>query len=732
VIQVMKGHLTDIYGSKILIVDDIPANLAVAVDYLEEQGFQVMVAQDGEEGVERALLVQPDLILLDVMMPGTNGFDTCRRLKTMERTRSIPVIFMTALADVNDKVTAFDVGGIDYVTKPFQVEELLARITTHLRLCAAQKQLLVQNEELNASEIRYRRLFETAKDGILLLELDSGKITDVNLSIVDMLGYSREHFVNHLFWEVSPFREIPGCCEDMVKLRTKESIYFEHWQLETKDRSRVDVEFVGNIYQADGTRMVQCNIRNITDRKQSEARMRHMALHDALTGLPNRILLQDRLSQAIALGCRNGERIAVLMLDLDHFKHINDSLGHSIGDGLLEALAIRLRSCLRESDVVARLGGDEFVIALPAISSKRATEEVAQKVLTSLLEPFRIEGHELQISTSIGISQYPDDGDTPGTLLRAADTAMYAAKSSDRGGYRFFTQELNAQTQRRLLLTTDLHHACGLGQFALHYQPQISTISGSITAVEALLRWYHPVLGLISPAEFIPLLEELGLIIDVGRWVLKTACLQNVAWQEQGLPHIRMAVNVSAQQFYRGDLAQTVQDVLKESQLDPKWLELELTESLTLDDSETTLNIMNELKSLGLSLSLDDFGTGWSSLSYLTRFPLDRLKIDRSFMRDITTQPAAKAVVTSIIDLARNLGFTCIAEGVETREQLEYLERKRCGEIQGYLYSPAIGGVECGILMRAGKPRFAGSRIRTEPVFDHFVAGTIGQPETTI
>jgi diguanylate cyclase (GGDEF)-like protein len=457
-----------------------------------------------------------------------------------------------------------------------------------------------------------------------------------------------------------------------------------------------------------------------------------MALHDALTGLPNRILLQDRLTQAIALGCRNGERISVLMLDLDHFKHINDSLGHSIGDGLLEALALRLRSCLRESDVVARLGGDEFVIALPAISSRRATEEVAQKVLTSLLEPFRIEGHELQVSTSIGISQYPDDGDTPGTLLRAADTAMYAAKSSARGGYRFFTPELNAATQRRLLLTTDSHHACALGQFVLHYQPQISTISGAITAVEALLRWYHPKLGLVSPVEFIPLLEELGLIIDVGRWVLKTACLQNVAWQKQGLPRVRMAVNVSAQQFYRGDLTQTVREVLKESQLDAKWLELELTESLTLDDSETTLNIMNELKSLGLSLSLDDFGTGWSSLSYLTRFPLDRLKIDRSFMRDITTQPAAEAVVTSIIDLARNLGFTCIAEGVETREQLEYLERKRCGEIQGYLYSPAISGAECGLLIRAGKPRFAESlRARTERVYDHFATRAVGQTETT-
>jgi PAS domain S-box-containing protein len=247
VIQVMKGRLADIYGSKILIVDDIPANLAVAVDYLEEQGFQVMVAQDGEEGVERALLVQPDLILLDVMMPGTNGFDTCRRLKTMERTRGIPVIFMTALADASDKVTAFDAGGVDYVTKPFQVEELLARITTHLRLRIAQKQLLLQNEELNASEIRYRRLFETAKDGILLLDLESGKIIDVNFSVIHMLGYSREHFVDHLFWEVQPFSEIPGCDEDLVELRTKESIYFEHWQLEAKDKSRVDVEFVGNI-----------------------------------------------------------------------------------------------------------------------------------------------------------------------------------------------------------------------------------------------------------------------------------------------------------------------------------------------------------------------------------------------------------------------------------------------------------------------------------------------------
>jgi diguanylate cyclase (GGDEF)-like protein/PAS domain S-box-containing protein len=702
----MKETSSEINGCRILIVDDIPANLGVVVDYLEDNNFQVMVAQDGEEAVERAQLMQPDLILLDVMMPGVDGYETCRRLKMIESTRDIPVIFMTALAETCDKVSAFAAGGVDYVTKPFQVEELLARITTHLTLRAQQMQLLTRNAQLHASEVRYRRLFETANDGILLLDLETGKVTDVNASIVNMLGYSRDHFLNHRLCDVLPFKDIPGCRVGLVELQTRESVTFDHWRLETQDKSWVDVEFVGNVYQVDGAGVVQCNIRNITDRKQSEARIRYMALHDALTGLPNRILLQDRLTQAIALGCRNKERVAVLMLDLDHFKHINDSLGHHIGDGLLEAVSGRLKSCLRESDIVARLGGDEFVIALPAVSGDRAIEEVVHKVLESLLEPFHVEGHELQVSSSIGISRYPEDGDTPGILLRAADTAMYAAKANIRGGYRFFTPDLNVAAQRRLLLATDLHHACALGQFVLHYQPQVSTVSGAITAVEALLRWNHPLHGLISPVEFIPLLEELGLIIEVGRWVLRTACMQNMAWQQEGLPPVRMAVNVSAHQFYRGDLARTVKEVLRESQLPPQWLELELTETLTLDDSETTINIMKELKLLGLGLSLDDFGTGWSSLSYLRYFPLDRLKIDRSFMRDIATQPAAKAVVTSIIDLARNLGFTCIAEGVETEGQLEYLERKNCAEIQGFLYSPALPALDCGALMRSGKPGF--------------------------
>lgn len=446
--------------------------------------------------------------------------------------------------------------------------------------------------------------------------------------------------------------------------------------------------------------------RDITDRKKAEARISYMALHDALTGLPNRILLQDRLGQAIALASRKERRVAVLMMDLDHFKDVNDTLGHYAGDRLLEAVSVRLKACLRESDVVARLGGDEFVIGLPDVGGNEEMERVAQKVLATLVEPIEIEGHELKISASIGISHYPGDGENAEILLQNADTAMYKAKARGRGSYFFFTPELNEASQRRQKLGHELHQALERGEFVLYYQPLVSTNLGRITGVEALLRWQHPVQGLISPNEFIPQLEELGLMVEVGHWVLKTACLQLVAWQKEGLGPIRMAVNLSAQQFYRSDIVSAVKEVLRETGLDPRWLELELTENLTLDDSEATIKIMRDLKRIGVSLSLDDFGTGWSSLSYLRRFPLDRIKIDRAFMRDVISQPAAETVVRTIIDLGRDLGLACIAEGVETRQQLEFLQKRKCTEMQGFLYSPAVPAAACSALLRSGNRGF--------------------------
>ena len=468
----------------------------------------------------------------------------------------------------------------------------------------------------------------------------------------------------------------------------------ENWVLTTK------VPLKNHRGQVIGTMGIS---HDITDRKEAEARIHYMALHDALTGLPNRSLLEDRLSQAISLASRYQKRVAVFMLDLDRFKNVNDSFGHYVGDRLLESVSARLRGCVRESDILARLGGDEFVVALPMAGDEKDIERVAKKIQTTLAEPFGIEGHQLKIGASIGICVYPDDGENPETLLQIADFAMYEAKKRGRGTYAFFTPELTEATRHRQKLGNDLQQACARNEFVLHYQPMVSTVTGRVTGVEALLRWLHPEQGLISPNEFIPQLEEMGLMAEVGLWVLRTACEQNVAWQKEGLPSVRMAVNLSSQQFCRGNIVGCVETVFRETGLNPKWLELELTESLTLDNSETTIRIMRDLKKLGISLSLDDFGTGWSSLSYLRQFQFDRIKIDQTFLRDIALQPAAETVIRNIIDLGRNLGLACVAEGVETRQQFDYLQRQMCPEIQGYLYSRALPAADCAALLISGK-----------------------------
>jgi predicted signal transduction protein with EAL and GGDEF domain len=345
---------------------------------------------------------------------------------------------------------------------------------------------------------------------------------------------------------------------------------------------------------------------------------------------------------------------------------------------------------VRQSDIISRLGGDEFVIVLPTFTDDRDIAAVADGVLRSFEIPYELDGHTLHVGASIGISRYPADGADPGTLLRAADIAMYEAKESGRGRYTFFTPALNEAAQSRLFVTNDLRRATDTNQFVLHYQPQVSLRSGQLTGVEALIRWRHPTHGLIAPGRFVPLLEETGLIVDVGEWVLRTACLQAVKWASQGLPQIRMAVNLSAYQFNRDDIVQVVRRALRDSGLNPELLELELTESLTLDDTERAIATMHKLKDLGVALSLDDFGTGWSSLSYLRRFPLDRIKIDRSFMRDVVTDPTASALVRSIITLGKTLGLGCIAEGVETHEQFGYMRQLLCHEVQGFLFSPAV------------------------------------------
>jgi len=428
------------------------------------------------------------------------------------------------------------------------------------------------------------------------------------------------------------------------------------------------VSLSAELIHIDNEPLVLAFIQDITERKANEARIDFLAHHDPLTGLPNRVLFRDRFSLATAWSERSGCRVALLFVDLDHFKTINDTLGHPVGDQLLQQVATRLRQCVRDTDTISRQGGDEFLIALTDVQDLDAVSRVAGKVVQTLSAPFQIEGHELAATLSMGVAVWPDDGQDFDALLQRADTAMYQAKTAGRNTYRFYTAEMNAQALEQLKLRTALHWALDQNEFVLHYQPQIELASGRVVGVEALLRWQRGTDPLLLPGRFIAAAEESGLIVQIGEWVLREACAQAMRWQQAGLPELTMAVNLSAVQFRRGNLLLSVTQALADSGLEPSRLELELTESLLLDDAEQVLETVRRFKALGVCLSIDDFGTGYSSLAYLKRFAVDKLKIDQSFVRDIVSDPDDAAIVRAIISMARSLKLKVIAEGVETAE----------------------------------------------------------------
>lgn len=436
--------------------------------------------------------------------------------------------------------------------------------------------------------------------------------------------------------------------------------------------------------------------------RQAELAIQQLSNYDFLTGLPNRILLEDRLNQAIKQALRDGHHLGIMFLDLDQFKQINDTLGHAYGDNLLKQVSRRLEGCLRKSDTVARLGGDDFIIILTGVRQCEHISQVACKILDALSEPLLLDGHEIFTTASIGIAIYPHDGNDPHQLLKNADIAMYQAKEQGRNAFQFFSREMNNKAEERLLLDNRLRRALERQEFFVLYQPQMNLLTGKMIGMEALVRWEHPEMGLVTPDKFIPLAEDSGLIIPIGEWVLRTACQQNKIWQEMGFGPLRMAVNLSGRQFKQQRLVESIAAILTETGLEPSLLELEITESTIMHNAQKTIVTLRRLREMGISLAIDDFGTGYSSLSYLKYFPIDRLKIDRSFVLDVTTDPDDAAIAEAIISMAHSLNLKVTAEGVEQHEQLHFLTQRNCDEMQGYLVSRPISADDFTRLLQQG------------------------------
>lgn len=569
-------------------------------------------------------------------------------------------------------------------------------------------------EALRESEERYRNVFEAAQDVIYTLGMD-GTLTSLNPAFETVTGWPCADWAGKSFAPLIHPDELNMSIDYFRRILAGETVHYE-LQILTKEGGYVVGEFASTPLIEDGRITGALGFaRDITERKKAEKMIRQLAYHDALTGLPNRALFEDRLRVALAQAHRNEQMLAVMFLDLDRFKLVNDTLGHGDGDKLLQDVARDLSELIREGDTVARVGGDEFTLLLPGINQVGDATDVAERILERLKQPRLLGGHEFRVTTSIGVTIYPEDGMEPAALLRNADTAMYRAKERGRDNFQCYTPAMNANIMERLDLERDLRSALEREEFVVHYQPVVDVAMGRVMGAEALVRWQRPGLGLTLPDEFIPLMEETGMILPLGEWVMRTACRQNKAWQDAGHPPVRVAVNLSARQLQHEGLVGTVAGILAETGLAPEYLQLEITESAVMTNLDVIIEVLYELRAIGVGLSVDDFGTGYSSLSYLKRFPIDNVKIDRSFVRDLAVDPNDAAIVTTIIAMARSLNLKVIAEGVETEEQLAFLKSRACDEFQGFLFCKAVSADAFEKLLDgAAQPR--AKAVRVKPV----------------
>lgn len=686
----------------ILIVDDDHAVLTSLKKLLAINGYEADCATGGEEAICCINHTEYDLILLDLHMPQVNGYDVMQHIKAIDQKPAVVII--SGETSFESARKACSIGTYGFLCKPYQAEELLTIVKHALKEKRLKKQNVLMQKQLKESERLHRYLVNTSPDIIYILD-PHGHFTFINERIENLLGFDMEELIGkhysalihqddaeqakYIFNERRVGERASTNIE--LRLKCKNSDSTRHFENKTLP---IELSSMGIYTGADknnsylGTYGVA---RDITERKIAEETITFQAYHDLLTGLPNRALLRDRLSLAISHAKREKEMLAVMFLDLDRFKNINDSLGHMIGDELLQQVSNRLKECLREGDTLSRFGGDEFTLLLPKINNHKGNvNKIAEKITQVLREAFFVDGNELYVSASIGMSLYPQDGITMDSLIKNADIAMYHVKGQGKNGYEFYSDDMNTPYFKNLSLDTGIHNALEFEEFSLLYQPQVNVISGDIIGVEALLRWQHPELGCVQPGEFIPFAEETGLIIEIDHWVLRNAISEIGRWIKAGLPEIRMSINISARHLAENDLVEKITLALNEFDVPGHCLEIEITENAIMKDMETAINKLKQLSALDISIAIDDFGTGYSSLTYLHKLPIHTLKIDSSFLHEDRFNNNDHTIVNTIVAMAKGLKLNVIAEGVETQRQLDYLREIGCNEAQGFLFGKPL------------------------------------------
>jgi diguanylate cyclase (GGDEF)-like protein/PAS domain S-box-containing protein len=687
----------------LLLIDDRRSHalaLRKALRTTRDGRFHVEWVRTLSKGLERLSKQGIRAVFLNLFLSDSQWIETLDRL--LLAAPGVPIVVLAGAADEGIAREALQRGAQDFLLEGHLDSYAFARAVRNMIERKTAKEVLFREKELAQVTLN------SIGDGVISTDI-SGNVTYLNEVAEHITGWSRKDASGRPFSEV--LRIIDAStrepCRDPMELAMRQDKTVgltANCILIRRDGHETEIEdSAAPIHDREGRIAGSVIVfQDVSAVRAVAHRMSHLAQHDALTDLPNRMLLTDRITQAISSAHRNGRTLAVLFLDLDGFKQVNDSLGHAIGDELLRSVANRLAACVRHSDTVSRLGGDEFVVLLSEVTNAGDAAISVKKILTALTAPHRVAQHEVAVTASIGLSIYPTDGQDVETLIKNADLAMYQAKQSGRNNYLFFKASMNARFADRQYLEQDLRYALERKEFELHYQPKIDLKTGAITGAEALLRWQHPDRGLVSPLQFVHIAEECGLILPIGQWVLRQACQQARAWQDAGVRAIPVAVNVSSVEFRREEFINNVWTILKDTRLEPRYLELELTESVLMQNVESTACTLKALKDMGATLAVDDFGTGYSSLSYLSRFPTDALKIDRSFVHEITSDTGDAIIVSAVIDMGKNLKQRVIAEGVETGDQLAFLKTHGCDEGQGHYLSRPVVAQQFAKLLETG------------------------------